>query len=165
MFAQKTTVDNDTPNVEASVNLLGLFYGNYSGKIEVPVTPTGFFSVALCGTYNNQEVLGESFTGYDLFLNARLYPSHQMRGVYFGAEGGFSSFTYGNDDDSFSVSSIPVMALIGYKWAINKISLDLGFASGKQIYIGDYDSDTSETLNSFPFNFSYDFFFLVGYRF
>lgn len=161
-----STANNETPRVEVSTNLLGVFLGSYTGRLEIPVVSDGFLALGVFGTYFNQTLLGIDMEGYEAFADFRIYPKRETRGIYFGAEGGYTSFTYGNEDgDSFSLSSIPIMALVGYKWVINKISLDLGFATGKQIYIGDYDSDTEDLINSFPLNFSYDIFFLIGYRF
>ncbi|OJF75836.1 MAG: hypothetical protein BKP49_10265 [Treponema sp. CETP13] len=165
MYAKESSTENETPKFETSVNLLGLFSGRYGGKVEMPVTPSGNFSLAFLGSYFNRSILGVTTSGYDLFLNARIYPAKQMKEIYFGVEGGYSAFTYDEFTDDEYVSSIPLMALVGYKWVINKVALDLGFAGGKKFYLGEMDSDTSDVLNSFPFNFSYDLFFLVGYQF
>lgn len=161
LFAQEAS---ETPKAELSLNAFGLFMGNYTAKIELPLVSSGLFSVGLRGTYYQQEIEDISLSGAKALLEARLYPSRNIRGFYVLVEGGYTTSTVSSDTDEVTLSSLPYMAGLGWKWVIQDFSIDLGFAYGKQVYLEQIDSDIVD-LNAFPYNMSYDVYLLVGYRF
>jgi hypothetical protein len=163
LFAQQGNPGNEKTH-EISLNVFGLFVGNYTAQFEFVPVGDGLFSLGAKGTFENYKIGSVTLTGMQALAVARLYPAHYMQGFYIGLEAGYSSATFKDDTTSVSASSIPYMIGLGWKWLINDVSIDLGFANGKQSYLS-APSNSVVDFNSYPYNIAGDFYLLTGYRF
>lgn len=151
------------PNAEIALNVFGLFTGSYTARVEVPLISDGLVSAGLRGTYVSQEVGDLELSGVQALLEARMYPSAQIRGFYVLVEGGYTSRTVSDSNEEITLTSLPVLGGLGWKWVISKVSIDLGLAYGKQVYIDQPDTDMID-FNKFPWNTAFDGYLLVGFR-
>jgi hypothetical protein len=154
---------------EIQVNVLGISYGSYSVRYEVSLGNDGLFALGLRGTFNYQpNFWGSSinYTGLQGLADLRIYPMEHRQGPYFLFASGY---WYAKYDGSVSgttttYNSVPYMGGFGWKWLVNDFAFDAGFMVGKQVYL-DTSSTSVVDLNSFPYNFAGDLYFLLGYRF
>ncbi|HZK19880.1 MAG TPA: hypothetical protein VFC68_04050 [Treponemataceae bacterium] len=161
--AEEGVVDRG-PHIEFSVNLIGLFFGTYTGRVEVPLVSSGVVSLGLRGTYTNMDFLGTKNTGFEIIADFRVYPGEYIKDMYFGVQSGYSSLamTLGGNAP-LETASLPVMVVFGQKKVKRNFSFDVGGGIGKKIWLGLNEAD-SQTLNKFPFNLAYDWYFLIGYQ-
>ena len=150
---------------EISINVFGVFIGSYTAQFEFVPSGDGLFTLGAKGTVNDIKIDSDTLSGFQALAVARLYPARYMRGFYIMAEGGYASSSAEDENGvSTNLTSVPLLAGLGWKWVINEFSIDAGLAYGKQIYLTNPDQGVVD-INSFPFNIAFDSYLLVGYRF
>ena len=156
---------------EIAVNIFGVPYGSYSLRYEVSLGGDGLFALGLRGTFNYQPnfwFTNTTYTGLQGLADLRIYPMAHRQGPYFLLASGYWYAQYSGSlsgvPTTTTYNSVPYMGGLGWKWLANDFAFDVGYMVGKQVYLNTSSASVVD-LNSFPFNFAGDLYFLFGYRF